>query len=88
VYRTAQRTIPVNQSARWQVDCPGEAMALGGGVATRGFPFRTQVNETAPAGDGTGWLVAVSNEYNSALSEYAWVICADIPTRPLAPTID
>ena len=76
-YRTVRRTLSGGRAARWQVDCGGKK-ALGGGVATDGNPFFTQVLETAPAGAATGWVVAVRNEDNVAHTAYAWVICVSV----------
>jgi Collagen triple helix repeat (20 copies) len=77
-YRTVRRTLSGGRAARWHVDCLGDKKALGGGVATDGHPFFTQVLETAPAGAATGWEVAVRNEDSAALTAYAWVICASV----------
>ena len=77
-YRTAARTIPADSGLRWEVNCPTGKKALGGGVATNGFPFAVHVHETAPAGDATGWGVAVTNLANTSVSEFAWLICAAV----------
>jgi hypothetical protein len=60
----------------WSVDCPSGTKALGGGVSSTA-PYYTRVLETAPAGEATGWSVAVRNEGGPTLTPYAWVICAN-----------
>jgi hypothetical protein len=59
----------------WSVNCPNGKRVLGGGVSTT-EPYHARVLESAPAGDGTGWGVAIRNEGGPKMAAYAWAICA------------
>ena len=76
-YNTAVRYIKGDGNwDGWDVDCPA-GKALGGGVSISS-PYYSQVLETSPAGQGTGWHVAVRNDGSATFSAYAWVICAAV----------
>jgi hypothetical protein len=76
-YLTAGRDIPRDHKDQWQVHCPSGKKALGGGVSSVGAsPYVTQIFESAPAGQATGWTVGVYHETSQTIRFYAWVICA------------
>jgi hypothetical protein len=79
-YITAGMRIPAKDYKAWNVNCPSGKKALGGGVGGQG-DVSARIVESVPAGAGaTGWHVHVYNgtEYGYAITEYAWVLCADV----------
>ena len=78
-YLTARADIPKSTIHVWSVQCPRGKKALGGGVSlTRNDLYYTQVVQSAPAGEGTGWTANVFNDGNKPVSAYVWVICANV----------
>jgi Collagen triple helix repeat (20 copies) len=77
-YRTAAMSIPADQQRGWSVNCLNGKKALGGGVTTDTLTSSTRIFQDGPAGQATGWAVAVRNEFTTTITYYAWVLCADV----------
>jgi hypothetical protein len=76
-YRIQRQDIPATSYRSWEVRCTGTKRALGGGVSGTGR-FTLEINESAPAGEATGWAATATNKAGIAYSAYVWVICADV----------
>jgi hypothetical protein len=76
-HRIQRQDIPANTYRSWEVRCTGTKRALGGGVSGSGR-FTLEINESAPAGEATGWAATATNEGGVPYSAYVWVICADV----------
>ncbi len=74
-YRIQRQDIPARAARSWEVQCTGTKRALGGGVSGN---LALEVNETAPAGEATGWAATATNTATLAYSAYVWVICANV----------
>jgi Collagen triple helix repeat (20 copies) len=79
-YATEGQVIPAGSTGTtWQVSCPGDTKALGGGVAPAVNDYsKGYVLHSGPAGPATGWEVKIRNESTSPYTYYAWVICANV----------
>jgi hypothetical protein len=72
--------LPAYRVVEWDVACPSGKKALGGGVSN-GLPLGgedVRVQQSAPDGQATGWLVNLANYSGKAFTAYAWVICANV----------
>ena len=78
MFVTARKDIPRDGEATWAANCPPGKKVLGGGVASQPVNYGTLINQSAPAGQGTGWLVTVQHDRNAVTSYYAWAICANV----------
>jgi hypothetical protein len=80
-YYVVGHDIPAGQIESWTAPCPAGQQPLGGGVA-RGSTqeYATHILDSAPTVDpgATGWVVAVYNSGNTAITDYAWVTCANV----------
>jgi Collagen triple helix repeat (20 copies) len=73
-------TMGAKVGVSWGAYCPAGQKPLGGGVAA-GDPdnHAPYVFQSAPIVDEqAGWAVGVYNAGNTAITDYAWVICADV----------
>jgi hypothetical protein len=78
-YLTEGMAIPPGETRRWQVHCPGNLKALGGGETPAAVNYsKGYVLHSGPDGLATGWEVKISNESSSTYGYYAWVICANV----------
>jgi hypothetical protein len=78
-YYTQKFYIAHNSAVRAAVYCPGGQHALGGGAANETFAQGTSIWESAPADNGIGWDVGVSNGADRVTAtDYVWVICAKV----------
>ena len=58
------------------VRCPAGKKALGGGASVDNA--NVYVNTSAPLDDGTGWRAYFINNSSTAVTVYAWAICAKV----------
>jgi hypothetical protein len=80
-YYVVGHDIPAGEIESWTAPCPAGQQPLGGGVA-RGATneYATQILDSAPLVDpgATGWVIAVRNSGTTTITDYAWVICANV----------
>jgi hypothetical protein len=77
-YYLERRDIGAGITVAWAVLCPTGQKALGGGASSTD-PLKAKITESAPIIDEpNGWGVGVYNGGTTAISAYAWVICANV----------
>jgi hypothetical protein len=68
--------VPSDSAGGGYVRCPAGKKALGGGASVENA--NVYVTTSAPLDDGTGWTVHFNNNSSSAVTVYAWAICAKV----------
>jgi len=68
--------VPSDSAGGGYVRCPIGKKALGGGASVDNA--NVYVTTSAPLDDGTGWTVHFHNKSSSAVTVYAWAICAKV----------
>ena len=80
-YYVVGHDIPAGAIESWTAPCPAGQQPLGGGVARANTAeYATQILDSAPLVDpgATGWVIAVRNNSNATITDYAWVTCATV----------
>ncbi len=75
-YHIAGVVAPPGYSRVTQANCTAGKKALGGGASSTGV--LTDVMDSAPTDNGTGWVVRSRNTDTIQATVYAWVICASV----------
>jgi len=77
-YYLERRDIGAGVTVACAVLCPAGQKALGGGASSTD-PLKAKITESAPIiEEPNGWGVGVYNGGTTAISAYAWVICANV----------
>jgi hypothetical protein len=61
-----------------RVNCPAGKRALGGGVLVSNANIETQVRQSGPDGQATGWAATVLNNGSAPVIATVAVICASV----------
>jgi hypothetical protein len=76
--RTNQVTVAGPGLASVRVNCPAGKRALGGGVIVSNANIETQVRQSGPDGQATGWVVTLLNNGSSPIIATVAAICAAV----------
>ncbi|MBJ7331846.1 MAG: collagen-like protein [Solirubrobacteraceae bacterium] len=77
-YVVESRSVPKDSALTWSAFCPPETKVLGGGLSSASASL-FWMQASGPDISGDSWVVTAHNRHNTALTAFAWAVCATAP---------